>query len=76
MRTDWYKTSGLHPGFWIRGGAHWANEKCRRGDFIRIIAVQMNLPDPRGVETVPRGGEIPPLMQPCKLKTISVPYLC
>ncbi len=56
MRTDWYKTLGLHLGFWIRG-AHWANEKCRRGKVIRIIAVQMNLPDPRGVETVPRGGD-------------------
>ena len=41
--------AGLHPGFWIRGGG---------GEVIRIIAVQkMNLPDPRG-------GKLPPSMQP------------
>ena len=35
-------TSGLHPGFWFRGGANWENEKCRGGgEVIKIIAVQM-----------------------------------
>ena len=44
---------GLHPGIWIRGGANWAIKKCRKGEVIRIIAVQMNLPDPRGGRITP-----------------------
>ena len=36
------------------GRANWAIKKCRRGEVIRIIAVQMNLPDPRGANYPPR----------------------
>ncbi len=59
------RTSGLHPGFWIRGG-ELDKLKCRRGEVIRIIGVHMNLPDPRGGgELCPGGANYPPRPPQC-----------
>ena len=61
-----FTVSGLHPGFWIREGANWGNEKCRWGEVIRIICLLMNLTDPRGGgRNCAQGGAKPPSMQPC-----------
>ncbi len=65
VEPDMEKRQGCIQDFGS-GGGEMSKLKCRRGKVIRIVAVQMNLPDPTGGgETVPRGDElISPLAPP------------